>query len=234
MISKDWFKINNVSSETIDIVVGSLAIPLMARQRYSTYELGTDEDVTMPDDTYEDISYSITFFDFFKENFDNTRIYSFLSNANKLEISRLPGYYFKVRQLSVNSAQSEYNGAKIRYEVSFVLAPFKYKTNNNPIDLSSGDTITNIGTRYSKPLIEVSGSGTINFVMNNVPFDLTIPEDVTTVMIDSDRKIVYEKDTKKVLWNCTSGKFPLLNVGDNTMYFNDGVTVKMWKNERCY
>lgn len=234
MVSKDWFKINDVSSETIDVVVGSLAIPLMARQRYSTYELGTDEDVTMPDDTYEDISYSITFFDFFKENFDNTRIYSFLSNAKKLEISRLSGYYFKVRQLSVNSAQSEYNGAKIRYEVSFVLAPFKYKADNDPIDLSSGDIIANTGTRYSKPLFEVSGNGTIQFVVSNVPFTLIMPEDSTTVVVDSERKVVYDKDTKKVLWNCTSGKFPLLNVGNNAIFFDEGTTVKLWKNERCY
>lgn len=234
MISKDWFKINGISSNTIDIFVDSIAIPLMARQRYSTYETGSDEDVTMPDDTYEDINYSITFYDFFRENFDNTRIYSFLANAQKLEISRLPGYYFKIRQLSVNSAQASYDGKKIRYEVSFVLAPFKYKVDNEPITVSNGDTVENSGTRYSKPIIEVSGSGTINLVVSNATFILIMPDDVTTAVIDSERKIVYDKDTKKVLWNCISGKFPLLGVGDNTIYFNEGITVKLWKNERCY
>lgn len=42
MTSKDWFKINGVSSDTVDVFVDSIAIPLMSRQRYSTYELGTD------------------------------------------------------------------------------------------------------------------------------------------------------------------------------------------------
>ncbi len=234
MTSKDWFKINDVSSDTVDIFVDSVSVPLMARQRYSTYELGADEDVTMPDDTYEDVSYSIVFYDLFREDFDNTRIYSFLSNAKKLEISRLPGYYFKVRQMSVNSVQAAYNGKKIRYEVSFVLAPFKYKTDNEPITLYSADIVINTGTRYSKPLIEISGSGTINFVVNNVPFTLIIPSDATTIIIDSEQKVVYNKDTKKVLWNCTSGKFPLLSVGNNNIYFNEGATAKIWKNERCY
>lgn len=234
MTSKDWFKINGVSSDTVDVFVDSIAIPLMARQRYSTYELGADENMAMPDDTYEDINYSIVFYDFFRENFDNTRIYAFLSNAKKLEISRLPEYYFKVRQTSVNNAQSSHDGKKIRYEVSFVLAPFKYKTDNEPIIVSSGDVVINTGTRYSKPLIEVSGSGTINFVVNNISFTLIMPENSTTVVVDSEWKVVYDNDTKKVLWNCTSGKFPLLSVGDNTIYFDEGTTVKLWKNERCY
>ena len=91
MRSQDWFKINGISSYTVKIYVDTPSVPPMAQQRFSTYQVGADEDVTYPDDIFDDIIYSLTFYTF-RNDFDNTDIYSFLSNAQTLEISRLPRY----------------------------------------------------------------------------------------------------------------------------------------------
>lgn len=231
--SKDWFKINGISSDTVGIYVDTPSVPPMARQRYTTYQTSTDEDRTSPDDTYENLNYSLTFYTFDRESFDNSDIYAFLAKAETLQISRFSGYYFKVREVHVDSAENISKGLKIRYNVTFILAPFKYVINNPETPVTSGDIVTNNGTRYSKPVFRIAGTGDIKINVNGSVFEVKELSENQEIVVDSSRYITYSGNN--LFYNRTVGKYPLLAVGDNRISYEGNISsVKITKNERCY
>lgn len=232
--SKDFFKINGVSSETVGIFVDTPSVPSMAKQRVTAYRIGTDEDLYTSDDSYEALKYKLIFYTFDRETFDNTDIYTFLADARTLEISRFPNYYFRVRQVSEVTTERQYDGKFVKYTATFTLAPFKYKTDNEWLTINSGDIVVNSGTRYCNPLLELTGAGETDFIFNGVVFRLLFPDNGQTVVADSERKIVYDRDTKALLYNYSAGKFPLLPVGATQVTWDKPSTVKILKNERCY
>lgn len=229
--SPDYCIINGKSSDTVGIYVDTPAVPPMARQRYTTYQTGADEDSTSPDNTFENISYTLTFYTLDRENFDNSDIYAFFANAETLQISRLPDYYFKVREKYIDTPENVYKGLKIRYTANFVLAPFKYFTDNPEIIVTNDSTVTNRGTRYSRPVFRISGSGDIKLTINDETFEVKGVSD--SVTIDSQRYITYSGND--LFHNRTNGKYPFLAVGDNIVSWEGNVSsVKVIRNERCY
>lgn len=235
ILSKDWFKINGVSSDTVGIYVDTPSVPPMAQQRYMQYTTGTDEDGTTPDDTYEDIEYVLTFYTFNRTDFDNSDIYAFLANAKTLEISRLNGFYFKVRQVYVDTPENVMKGEKIRYTITFILAPFKYFTSEEEITLKNGSIVTNYGTRYCKPTfyITTSDNGDVTIIVNGATFQLLNLVKGQTVTVDTSRYIAYVGN--EILYNRTVGQFPFLASGDNYISWSGSVSsLKVLKNERNY
>ncbi len=234
ILSKDYFRINGVSSNSVGILVDTPSVPPMAQQRYTSYQIGNDEDGITSDNIYDNLKYSLTFYTFDRDTFDNTEIYAFLADASTLEISRLPDFYFKVRQVSEISPERTHDGKKVKYTVTFTLAPFKYRIDNAWISLNSGDIVTNTGTRYCKPTIEITGAGETDFLFNGECLKLFFPEEEQTVIVDTDRKIVYDKATNTLLWNYSAGKFPFLPTGDTQVVWYRTAEVTIRKNERCY
>jgi phage-related protein len=233
-LQPDAFKINGVSCKTVGVWADTPSIPPMAKQRYTTYINSADEDSTIADDSYEDISYRLTFFTFDNQDYDNSAIYEFFSDAKRLEISRFPNKYFKIRQLDIGQPEQNFNGKKVKYTANFRLAPFKYSTSNEEITLSNGDIVENKGTRYSRPTIEIAGSGTITLSINGVEFTVVLADTGQYVVIDSERLITYDKTTKQLIQNGTSGYYPMLPVGESQITWSGGTTVyvKIKVNER--
>ena len=232
MRSIDWFKINGISSYTVEIYVDTPAVPPMAQQRYSTYQVGADEDITFPDNIFDDIIYSLTFYTF-RKDFDNTDIYSFLANAQTLEISRLPRYYYKIRQLSLDNPENVFRGEKVRYKLNFRLAPFRYFAENPAISLNNNTVISNNGTRYSKPTFRIVGTGDIFVNVNNQIFEVKGLAENQEIIIDSSKFITFSGG--ELFHNRTVGKYPLLTVGENVISWGGNVkNVEISKNERCY
>lgn len=232
--SPDYFIINGISSRTIpDIYVDTPSVPPMAQQRYTTYQTGADEDGTSPDNTFENISYTLTFYTFDRKNFDNHDIYAFLANAETLQISRLSGYYFKVREVKPNAPENVSQGQKIRYKVNFTLAPFRYFTDNPEINVKAGSIISNNGTRYSRPVFKIVGNGDIKLTVNDETFEVKGLTSSQETVIDSARYITYSGND--LFYNRTLGKYPFLAVGDNIISWQGNISsVKIIKNERCY
>lgn len=234
---KDYFIINGVNCRTLGLWCDTQPVPNMAKARVTVFQTSADEDRTTPDDSFEDIKYKLTFFTFDNANYDNTAIYQYITGARTLQISRLVGYYFKVRKVELSSDQS-FHGEKIKYTATFTLAPFKYGVINDEITLQPGDYIENTGTRYSRPTIEVAGSSTINFTCNGELFKLVLPDSGQVVVIDSERLVTYDAQTGVVLQGATDGWYPMLAVGQNQINWTceGGATVyvKVKKNERWY
>lgn len=239
-ISDDYILINGVSSDTVDIHIDTPPAPPMAQQRYTTTYTGADEDQTVPDDTFEDMQYPIDFYSFFPESYDNSAVYAFFRGAKTLQISRLPGYYFKVRKVALSQPRVVADGKRIDYTATFTLAPFKYKTNTEYISVTSGDTVVNAGTRYAKPIYKIHTmsqhivlKNDVTLTVNGVDFELKdLPSDAD-VYVDCERYIVYSGDV--IMTYKSYGQFPFLAVGNNTIAISGRYTaLAIRKNERCY
>ena len=234
LVSKDYFKINGISSNSVGIFVDTPSIQPKAKQRVSVSKTGNDEDLYTPDNIYDPIKYKLIFYTFDRETFDNSDIYAFLADAKTLEVSRLPGFYFRVLQVSEVTAERWDDGKYVKYTVIFTLSSFKYKTDNEWITLSSGDIVTNTGTRYCKPTLEITGANETDFIFNGKIFKLFFSSEGQTVIVDSERKTVYDKNAKAYLWNFVAGEYPFLSVGDTQVVWYNPADVKIRKNERCY
>lgn len=235
-VNNEYFSINGVDCRTVGLWCDTLDVPQMAKQRYTTFQTSADEDRTTPDDSFENVKYKLTFF-VIDGSYDDTAICNYITGVRTLTISRLENYYFKVRSVELSSAQ-KYKGDLIKYTATLNLAPFKYAVSNDQITLQPGDTVTNNGTRYSRPTIEVAGSATIHFTCNGEEFTIILPDSGQTVIIDSERYVTYDSTTGVILQNAVSGYYPMLAVGNNVINWTceGGATVyvKIRKNERWY
>ncbi len=239
-IADDYILINGVSSDTVDIHIDTPPAPPMAQQRYTTTYTGADEDQTVPDDTFEDMQYPIDFYSFFPENYDNSAIYAFFKGAKTLQVSRLPGYYFKVRKVALSQPRVVADGKRIDYSATFTLAPFKYKVDTEFISVTSGDTVVNSGTRYARPIYKIHTKPAtlgmeynVTLTVNGADFELTNLPINADVFVDCERYIVYSGDT--IMTYKSNGLFPFLAVGNNTVEISgDYTSLAVRKNERCY
>lgn len=233
MLSNDRVFINGVSSDSIDIYVDTPPVPAPAVRRYNVYSTGSDEDTTIPDETYEDVPYELTCYDFKKPSdySSSSKVYEFFQNAKTLTISRYPGVYFKVRQVVVYT-ETEYDANRIRYRVSFLLAPFKYLSENPEITIDSGDFVKNEGNRYSKPTFYINATGDITLEVNGERFQITL-DGYNSIVVECGKYAVFKDG--KLLTCVTSGKFPFLAPGQNRIVYSGSVqSFKLKVNARCY
>lgn len=231
--SDEKFTLDGVSSDTLGLFVDYLAPMPMAEQKYTDFNVGEDEQKTIPDDVFNNITYQIRFYTFLSEDYNDTAIKAFCFGKSILTLSRFPDYYFKVRKISLQAADTLGYGKRIDYTLTLVLAPFRYVTDNEWISLTSGDDIYNDHTRYSKPIFEVKGTGNITVTVNSVTFSVTGLTTNQTIYIDSERHITYSGST--LLTGKTDGAYPLLNVGRNLISWTGTVsTIKYKGNWRDY
>ena len=228
----DYFKINGVSSATLNVWCDTPPVPPMAQRRYETYDSGFDEDSTVPDDSYADINYTLTFYTFDTTDYNNTDIYNFFVNAKTLQISRLLGYFYKIRKVVSVEPAGSHNGKKIKYVARLVLAPFKYNTDNPMTSIAASTTVNNNGNRFSKPLFRMTGSA-IALTCNGQSLNITLSEN-KTIIIDSERLVVYEESSGTIILNAISGLYPMLNVGTNSIEITGAWNISVQKNERWY
>ncbi len=114
-----------------------------------------------------------------------------------------------------------------RFVIIFNCRPFKYSVMNEVINITSGTgtSVLNRGTVKSRPLVKVYCSGNGAFVINNKEVKL-IGIEKPYVVIDSELEEAYfvESGILSNANNYMSGEFPVLDVGNNIVTFNGGVS----------
>lgn len=227
------FSLDGVSSDTLGLFVDFLAPVPLAEQRYTDFNTGADEQGTTPDDVFNNIQYQIRFYTFLPDDYNDTAIKAFCYGKSVLTLSRFPDYYFKIKKTSLQAADGSGYGKRIDYILTLTLAPFRYTVDNEQIALASGDSIVNEHTRYSKPEFEIIGTGDITLTVNGAEFTVKGLETNQTIIIDSSRHITYSGNT--LLIGKTEGKYPLLDVGSNTVSWTGSISsIKYKGNWRDY
>lgn len=247
--TRDDFLINGVSALTVGLVTEMPQPMPMAARRYADYSAGSDFDIAVDDNSFDSIQYTITARVIKKpNNFNNAEIYAFLQGAKTLQLTRMPGYYFRIQKvLGIEPvANRKYNGNEQTYTIGFQLEPFKYHLSDEPITHEgAGSTFyfQNAGTRFSKPvytftLSALSGLG--GFIVNNAGVVISIPENALTstqFTVDTERMIAYSGsgNTQTNAMMYTTGTFPFSASGTNAMILNGilgAVSIKL--NQRSY
>lgn len=98
--------------------------------------------------------------------------------------------------------------------------PFKYPLTNTPVSLSSGNnTITNQGNVYSKPLMTLSGTGTLSVSLNGSQMFSIDMTGLTSIAIDTELMEAYDPNNGNLLNRRVTGDYSKfqLDVGANTI-----------------
>lgn len=197
-----------------------------ARQRYTIWQSG-DTDHSSPDDSFEDVEYSITVRKLRSPNdFKATELYALAATAKTIIISRHAGRYFQIRRLLSISPVAQLRGNDLTYRITFALAPFSYHLNNPTHTMNAQNArLDNPGTRYSRPLYQCNHSTAADSILSVNGVNLTISKDAANpIYIDCERMIAYNSDHENQT-QYTNGQFPFLQSGANLMSVISGSTI---------
>lgn len=223
----NYIEIDGVRS-TYKLKFDKLPLFPMAARKTETYNVGRDETASYMLDEYEDIDVTLTAY-----MIGNTTIldvYKWISGGKMLTMSTQPSIYAKIKKVGkIQPERTGWNAHKI--VIPITLSPFKYSLDNPEMELENGKHIHNYGSIYSRPI------WTLYNVQSPVVLEvngerLTInAEGGETVVIDTERMVVYSGVT--VILDKTTGNLPFLNIGDNLISWTGDVErVTIRKNER--
>lgn len=152
------------------------------------------------------------------KNYNIDEVIKYFTGSGDLIMSNEPDKAYKCQIIE----KVDYNKL-LRFKtakVKFYTQPFKYKKDEPKvilnIDGETSMTVDNIGLEKSKPIIKLTGSGTVAIQLNGATvFNYIFPENETEVIIDSIQEEAYLNGFYKNR-NMT-GEFPILEVGENTI-----------------
>lgn len=156
------------------------------------------------------------------KNYDIDEVIEYFTGEGNVTFSNEPERYYKARIIE----QIDYERL-LRFrtaEVKFRVQPFKYELDESTTTLTeSGKSVSNNGLKESKPIMTITGTGTIELSVNNsLVFRYTFPEEENEVVIDSEKQDAY---LGTILKNRNmTGEFPILKSGSNTISWSGNIT----------
>lgn len=172
---------------------------------------------------YHDTYYPIEMYFYEQESFRKAfrKVKPKLLNAKRMSFADDDEVYYKVKSVQINEADSEVYKFG-RFLVDFVLDPFMYSIDNNPITISSSQTIQNDGYT-ALPKIKVWCSGNGELTINNQTVQIAGVNG--TIVIDSELVQTYQEGSPPInASNKTVGDYPILKTGNNTISFNGDIS----------
>lgn len=171
---------------------------------------------------------------------DLSTVYNWLSGSGKLVFSDTPDRYYNVSACAGISSKRIGAANTIReVKIKLTCAPFAYAIANDPVELTSSPAqIQTIGTMYSEPIIELTGTGDVTLTVNGVTLEI---KDVSgTVFIDVHTCQVYklEYGAKTSILSSTTGWIEQMVLVPDTEAVNiiswagNVTAIKITKNER--
>lgn len=157
-------------------------------------------------------------------------IYSWLFNNNELSNLIFSTDLDKCYRALCKSVTPSYKNYSISsLNINFECFPYRYDVHNAPITINSpSSTLVVNGNYYSEPCIKIYGNGNGTITINNIAISVYVDGYLT---LDSERLLAYKDNI--VCLNRMAGNFPLLQVGENSISFDGGITsLEITKNER--
>ena len=233
--TRDNITINGVSARSVGLCMDMPQPVPPAKQRYTAYNVGGDTDFVDVDDSYDNVSYTVSLRRLLQpQDLRGGDVYAWLAGANRLELTRNPGRYYRIKVVDAvePTAPEQLRGQEVGFRVTFLLAPFAYHTENTPVTMGLDPVITNPGTRYSRPLYKITHSGACQLVVNNQHLKIysTAP---SPIFIDAEKMFAYSSTNQNATAD-TEGLFPFLEAGENTVYTTGDSTLEITGNWRDY
>lgn len=159
------------------------------------------------------------------KNYDIDEVIKYFTGSGDLIMSNEPDKVYKSQIIE----KIDYNKL-LRFKtatVKFYTQPFKYKKDEPRvvlnIDEETSVAVNNIGLEKSKPIIKLTGSGTVAIQLNgSTVFNYTFPENESEVIIDSIKEEAYLNGFYKN--RNMAGEFPILEIGENTISWSGSLT----------
>ena len=158
-------------------------------------------------------------------NYDINEIIKYFTGSGDLVLSNEPDKIYKSRIIE----KIDYDKL-LRFKtatIKFYTQPFKYKKDESKVILNitseTSVTVNNIGLEESKPIIKLTGTGTVAINLNGTTvFNYTFPDNETEVIIDSTEQEAYSEGIYKNRF--MSGEFPTLEPGENEISWTGSLT----------
>ena len=167
------------------------------------------------------------------KNFDIDQIIAYFNSSGTVTFSNEPDKYYNYQILE----QIDFERL-LRFRIATVkmhVQPFKYAVadNSKTFTIAEGTTsltIRNVGNIYSKPILTITGSGTINLYLNSIQiFTLNLGEVSTTIAIDINNMNAYDPSNNNFMNRLVTGNYDnfKLAIGKNTISWSGGSITQM-------
>lgn len=219
--------LNGISSTTIQgLLIQTLPPISKPRQRAEAEEIdGRDGDIitTLGYGAY-DKEFSIGLY----SNFDIDQIIAYFNSSGTVTFSNEPDKYYNYQILE----QIDFERL-LRFRTATVkmhIQPFKYSLADNStttdITTQTQITIRNSGNIYSKPTINIQGSGTINLYLNGVQLFVIDLSTENAITIDVANMNAYNPTTNAFMNRQVVGNYDnfKLSIGKNIISWNGSIT----------
>lgn len=161
-------------------------------------------------------------------NFDIDDVITYFNGSGKVVFSNEPDKYYNYQILDQIDYERliRFRTAKVKFHVQ----PFKYSAVEGVLKFTSftNDEITvkNNGNYISKPIITITGSGTINLSLNGYQIFVIDMGDNEQIVIDTNLMEAYNPTNQALLNRSVTGNYDnfSLNVGSNTISWSGTIS----------
>lgn len=161
-------------------------------------------------------------------NFDIDDVITYFNGSGKVVFSNEPDKYYNYQILDQIDYERliRFRTAKVKFHVQ----PFKYSAVEGVLKFTSftNDEITvkNNGNYISKPIITITGSGTINLSLNGYQIFVINMGDNEQIVIDTNLMEAYNPTNQALLNRSVTGNYDnfSLNVGTNTISWSGTIS----------
>lgn len=196
---------------------------------------GSNGDLIEDLGTYKSIPIDVPF-NKLTTNFHNNfrQIKAWLQNIsdNKLVFTDDADNFYQVEYVKLPADIERKYKVLGSFTATFVCKPFSYNFSGlNSITVANNTIIINEGTEKADPIINVTGSGTIQLYINNR--ELIINNLSSNIILNSILKEAYDSDYNN-LNGSINGNYPYLDVGKNLITWTGNITKLMIIPNWCY
>lgn len=229
-----WFKFNNHHSKN-DLNIELLEKPkilLSSLRTEFTDNVGRDGFLSYSDGSYEGFEHTLKCF-LNKDSLDLDEVFTVLQNGacGELILSTRPDRYHKAVISNKISIDQFIENECLEFPLSFRCQPFSYLlSGKETLQVTNGTTITNLGKLPAKPIIKITGTGSLVFSIGQTSFkfdsigggEITIDTELQECTMNGADYTYYME-----------GDFPIIPTGESTVSMNGSANVIIQPNWIC-